>query len=274
MDELRADRWEGEEAAALAARWGAADVHLFARVGSTNEVARRLATSGAPDGTVVLAEEQTAGRGRAGRSWSSPPGRGLWLSLLLRPGSEGLPLLPLLTGLVAARALDPFLPGSPVAIKWPNDLLVDGRKLGGILAEASWEGGATRALVVGVGLNLLQERADFPAELREHATSVRIEAGTGPPRLEVADRLVPALLRRLRGGSELTAAELAELRERDALRGTLVAVTDPHSGAPVAEGAAEGIDADGALLLRDAAGTVHRVRSGTVRATGAAVEGR
>ncbi|HEX2188449.1 MAG TPA: biotin--[acetyl-CoA-carboxylase] ligase, partial [Longimicrobiaceae bacterium] len=133
MIEQRTDRWEGRTAAELAREWGIPGLHLFRRVGSSNDVARALADAGAPAGTAVLAEEQVAGRGRGGKLWSSPPGLGIWLSVVLRPRALAAPgLLPLRVGLAAAAALDPFARPGRVEVKWPNDLQVAGRKLGGI----------------------------------------------------------------------------------------------------------------------------------------------
>lgn len=266
MTSLPLERWEGEAADALAARWGVPGVRLFATVGSTNDEARRLAAQGAPSGTVVLAERQVAGRGRAGRGWDSPAGLGLWLSVILRPGGAGLAgTAPLRIGLAVARGLDPFLGAGAARLKWPNDLQAGGRKLGGILCEGVWEPGGLAYLVAGVGLNVLHAPADFPPEIREGATSVRIAAGREPSRREVASAVVPALGALVGDPLELSPGDLAELEARDALRGRRVTVREPVSGAPLAEGTALGVSAEGALLLRTPAGVLREVRSGTVR---------
>lgn len=258
-------RWEGYDGDALAARWGAPAVHAFAAVGSSNDVARRLAAGGAPDGSVVLAEEQTAGRGRVGRAWSSPPGLGLWISVVRRPAADFLPgPLPLRVGLAAAAALDPFLAPASAALKWPNDLLAAGRKLAGILCEAVWEGDRTTAVVVGIGLNVLHADDDFPEALRASATSVAIASGAAPSRLAVADALVPAILGVPLGGP-LSELERAGFGARDALRGHEVDVLDPITGDPHLRGVSGGIGADGALLVRLADGAERAVHSGTVR---------
>lgn len=266
MIEHPAGRWEGASAGELAARWGIPAVHLFERVGSTNDVARALAAEGAPSGTAVLAEEQVAGRGRGGRGWSSPPGLGIWLSVLLRPAALPAPgLLPLRVGLAAAEALDPFAAPAPVRVKWPNDLLLAGGKLAGVLCEGSWEGAHPSFVVVGIGVNVGHAPDDFPAEIRPHATSLRIASGWTPPRAEVAGALVRAvcgLPREL--PRELDPREAGALAGRDALRGREVVVARAP-GAPALRGTALGVTPDGALLVRTAEGEIHPLRSGTVR---------
>jgi BirA family biotin operon repressor/biotin-[acetyl-CoA-carboxylase] ligase len=265
MIEQRTDRWEGRTAAELARAWGVPGVHLFARVGSTNDVARALAEGGAPAGTAVVAEEQVAGRGRGGRHWVSPPGLGVWLSVVLRP--EALPapgLLPLRVGLAAAAALDPFARPGRVEVKWPNDLQVAGRKLGGILCEGSWEGAGLAFVVAGIGINAAHAPDDFPELLRADATSLRIASGWSPPRQEVAGALVRALAGLpARASATLAPEERAGLEARDALAGREVRVT--ADGAEPLEGTAAGISAAGALRVRRADGEEVAVNSGTVR---------
>ncbi len=264
--EVRADRWEGGTAAELALLWAAPAVHLFAEVGSTNDVARRLASDGAPDGTIVISELQTKGRGRAGRPWSSPSGAGLWISLVLRDSDrEGPGALPLLIGLVAAACLDDSIPDARIGIKWPNDLQIGKRKIGGILCESTWSGSAPVSVIAGLGLNLLQREADFPPDFRDRATSVKIESGRDPDRLALATCLVRSILMRVREPLTLTGAELLELESRNVLLDASVQVTEPESGGALTAGTALGIDPTGALLVRDSAGVLHRIQSGTVR---------
>jgi BirA family transcriptional regulator, biotin operon repressor / biotin---[acetyl-CoA-carboxylase] ligase len=260
-----AERWEGETTDELALLWGVPAVHAYRRIGSTSDVARRLAEGGAPAGTTVVADEQLSGRGRVGRSWSSPAGLGVWVSLVSRPPSLPRPgLLPLLVGLEVARALDAFAGPGAVRLKWPNDVLLGGRKLGGILCEATWAEGAPAFVVIGVGVNVQHRVDDFPEEIREVATSLRI-AGASASLLEVASRLVPALRALTANEADLAPAALADLGARDALRGRRVTVTDPATGALLGRGTAAGIAPDGALLLRDEDGTLRPLRSGTVR---------
>ena len=163
-----------------------ATVHRFERVPSTNDEARALALAGAAHGTAVLAGEQTRGRGTKGRAWHSPPGLGLYASFVLRgPGGGPVPfphLLPLAAGLAASDAVLEAS-GLEAAVKWPNDLVVAGRKLGGILSEAVTRAPGGDFAVVGVGLNVGHGPADFPAELRGAATSIR-QAGGAPVTVE------------------------------------------------------------------------------------------
>ena len=262
MTELPAGRWEGHDADSLAARWGARRVLLYEVVGSTNDVARRVASDGGPLPVVVLADEQRAGRGRAGRVWSSPPGMGLWVSVVVEaPAPADLDRLPVRVGLYIAEALDPLLPGCEAAIKWPNDLWLSGAKLGGILCEASWAGSRARPVVIGAGLNLLQTADDFPPGVRHSATSIAIASGRQPSRLEVADRVVRAVLE---AGAAVGPLPTPRLRQRDPLHGRRLRISDPVTGRSLEEGVGEGIGEDGALRLRTESG-VKGVRSGTVR---------
>jgi BirA family biotin operon repressor/biotin-[acetyl-CoA-carboxylase] ligase len=153
-------------------------LQLLDSVPSTQDELRRLAEEGAPEGTVVLAEQQTKGRGRMGRVWISPPGKGVWMSLLLRPAIP-LPQAPQLTLLAAValtRAIRSVVP-LDIGIKWPNDLLVDGRKISGILLESAAEDERLRYVVVGIGVSVNLEEADYPPELRDRAVSLRMAAG-------------------------------------------------------------------------------------------------
>jgi len=153
------------------------DVRCHAEIDSTNAEALRLAAAGAPEGTIVVADTQTAGRGRLDRPWWSEPGTALLASLLIRPAldPDRLPLLSLLAGVAAARATT-AAGGVAVRLKWPNDLVVDGRKLGGILSESDGKG----AVVVGLGVNVRQ--ASFPDELASTATSIVASGGRAPER--------------------------------------------------------------------------------------------
>lgn len=264
IDTLPLERWEGRRAVELAREWGVPGVHLFASVGSTNDVARWLGDEGAPSGSVVLAEEQTAGRGRSGRSWASAPGLGLWLSVLLRPtAAPNLALTPLWVGLAVARALERFVAPLHPQIKWPNDILLDGRKAAGILCEGSWESDQRLAVVAGLGVNVLHTRADFPPELQPLATSLVLAGAPELSRLQLAGALVREVLE-LAGSApaELGGPFAAELRARDALFGQAVTLGGP--GAAELEGVAEGIAPDGALRVRAADGALHEVRSGSV----------
>lgn len=266
MTDVPADRWEGVSASELRSRWGIPALHLFDAVASTNDTARRLAATGAEVGTTVLSDRQLAGRGRAGRLWDSPARAGLWLSMIAPPPSDAAAAgsLPLRIGAALAAALDPLTRPARPAIKWPNDLMLGGAKLAGILCEGSWEGSRPGPVIVGVGVNVAQRAEEFPAEVRETATSISMARGAPVARLEVAGAVVPALLDSLRRPISSDRLE-AELGARDLIRGAEIVVSDPVTGEELLEGVAMGIAPDGALLVRDARGALRTVRSGTVR---------
>lgn len=257
-------RWEGELVDRWARWWGIPRLEAFHAVESTNLVLRERALDGAPPFTVVTAETQSGGRGREGRSWHSPAGLGLWASVLVEVpgGPEALPVVPLRVGLALASAVAVAAPGIPLALKWPNDLLVRGRKAGGILCEVVVPPGKEGRVVVGVGLNLRQDAADFPVELRRTATSLAQAAGGRAPDRSILLGAFLSLLRdalRRPSGATLSEGEREALQRLDALRGRRVRVDPPG------EGIARGIDASGALLLELADGEVRRVLAGSVR---------
>ncbi|HEU5171661.1 MAG TPA: biotin--[acetyl-CoA-carboxylase] ligase [Gemmatimonadales bacterium] len=223
-------------------------LHRFEVLGSTQDEAHRLAAQGALAGTAVVAERQTAGRGSRGREWESAPG-GLWLSVVARPAA-GAELSSVRAGLAVADAVD-ALGGVPaVGLKWPNDVIVDDRKLGGVLCEARWQGDLLAWVAVGVGLNV---RNRPPGDARLPAASL----SEWRPELRPGD-LIPGIVERLAALDDarplLTPAELARYARRDWLRGRLL-------GAPVA-GRGDGIDPDGALRVRRPDGTVALVHTG------------
>jgi BirA family biotin operon repressor/biotin-[acetyl-CoA-carboxylase] ligase len=227
-----------------AARLGRPRLHLRATT-STNDRARDLAQAGAPHGTLVTAAEQTAGRGRQGRTWTAPPGSALLLSVVLRDPPA---LLPLAAALAVAEVA-----GAGAQIKWPNDVLLDGRKVAGILAEGRPQDGWA---VLGVGLNVALRIDDLPRELRDTAGTLGLERADLEPILE---QLLAALERTLALDE---AALLEAYRARDALRGREVSWT-------TGRGRAAGIDGEGRLVVelpeggRTAlsAGEVHLERS-------------
>jgi BirA family biotin operon repressor/biotin-[acetyl-CoA-carboxylase] ligase len=228
----------------------AATVHRFDSVGSTQDEAHRLAAVGAPAGTAAVARRQTAGRGSRGRSWESPEG-GLWLSIISRPATAtGAELLSLRAGLGTAAALEGIRGLPPVELKWPNDVLLQGRKVGGILCEARWQGDALAWVAVGIGLNVQNQP---PASARLPGCRL----AEWRPDLSVAEVLA-AVLAELHGldagGATLARTELAAWRRRDWLRGRTLRQ-------PVA-GLVEGIAADGALCVRRPDATLELVRSG------------
>jgi BirA family biotin operon repressor/biotin-[acetyl-CoA-carboxylase] ligase len=237
-------------------------LHTFDTVDSTNVVAFRLAVEGAEHGELVLAEQQTQGRGRRGRSWSSPRQRNLYCSFVLRPElpPQRAPELTLLGAVAVAESLRAN--GVPADIKWPNDLLVGGRKVAGILTELSADPDRVHFVVLGIGVNLNAAKEDFPVELREVATSV-VEV-TGRPVVRAA--FLAGLAKRLEDWLDVHAGQGFEpVRERwRALSATLGQEVLVTSERRELRGVAVDIDADGALRLRTAEGTEERVLAGDV----------
>lgn len=224
-------------------------------VGSTNDLARRLAETAAPEGTVVVADCQTHGRGRLGRPWASPLG-GLWCSVVLRPaGARASAGLSLAVAVAAAEAIE-AVASVQVDIRWPNDLLVAGRKVGGLLLE-----GVGGGVIVGIGINANVPSEALPADVAARATSLHLAAGRPVDR----EALLEAVLGRLGHwyGVWATdrAAVLAAWARRDLLRGAPVRVGPPGR---TVEGTADGVDDDGALRVRLATGEVQRVVAGDV----------
>jgi BirA family transcriptional regulator, biotin operon repressor / biotin---[acetyl-CoA-carboxylase] ligase len=231
------------------------------RLGSTMDALHEMAQAGAAAGTAVVAEEQWAARGSRGRAWSSPPG-GLWLSVLARPAVAGLELLSLRAGLAVAELLERLGARGRVALKWPNDLMLDDLKLGGILCEARWQGGALAWVVVGIGLNVTNPPPPELAGTAIHLASVLPSAAP-----ESLAQPVAAALRAVDAAAgPLTETERARFATRDWLRGRAISAPEP--------GTAAGIAPDGALLVRRADGTTAAVRAGTVvlAATSAAMD--
>jgi len=169
-------------------------VHRFRTLPSTNDTAAALARDGAPAGTVVMAEEQTAGRGLRGRSWYSAGGLGLYVSIVLRPAAETLPLLPLAAGLAARDAIERTAGLSP-GLKWPNDLFWEGRKLGGILCRSVFAAGGFEFAVAGIGINVGHGRNDFPSNLRGLAVSLRMATGRTVDREALLEAVVSSMER-------------------------------------------------------------------------------
>lgn len=227
--------------------------HFFSVTDSTNSRAVHLAEAGAPHGTVLCADSQTEGRGRLGRRWESPPGVNLYLSLLLRPPFEPVkaPRLTLVAAVALASAVEEAT-RIPVFFKWPNDLFLGGRKTAGILAEMSSDLDRLRHVVIGVGLNVNAEAADFPAGLRRTATSLRGEVGRSFPRVELLsrflDRFEEAYREFLAGG---LGPLLPEWNRRCLLSGKRVLLRHRDREE---RGTAVRVNEEGALLFRPAGG--------------------
>jgi BirA family transcriptional regulator, biotin operon repressor / biotin---[acetyl-CoA-carboxylase] ligase len=230
---------------------------------STNTEAKRLAAEGAPEGTVVLSESQSAGRGRLGREWTSPAGRGLLFSMLMRPrlAVSEAHLLTLVTAVAVAEAIEAQA-RVPVHLKWPNDLIVDNRKAGGILLEISGEHAGIDWVVAGVGINVNTEYGELPAVLRSTATSLKIATGKTVDRSLLLARALLTVEREyfecLDHGFEHA---LRLFRERDYLLHRSVSV-ETREGAVVGE--AVGVDDRGALLVQLPDRRTRRFHSGDV----------
>ena len=238
-------------------------VEWLEAAGSTNDLALERARRGEAEGLVVAARTQTRGRGRQGRAWHSPPGTGLYFSALFRPPKAPAEarLLTLLAGVAAAEGLS-SLAGPPVGLKWPNDLRISRKKVGGILCEYEPRGGPPPAVVAGGGVNLSGEESGFPPELRGRAASLKM-AGKGAPG---AGETLVLLLRHLDfwykvfcdTGFEPVRKQWMEICDN---LGEEVAVS---SGGETRRGKVAGIDASGRLLLHGAGGVLLRAEAGEV----------
>ncbi len=238
--------------------------HFFPVVDSTNTRAVELAEKGAAHGTVVCADAQTLGRGRLGRKWESPPGRNLYLSILLRPDVDPqvAPQLTLVTAVALAATVED-VSGLQSMLKWPNDLYLDGRKAAGILAEMSADPDRLRHVIIGVGLNVNAQATDFPADLRIKATSLGIASGKAFRRVEILARFLDAFSdcyeTFLSGGFR---ALLPSFRRRDLLAGkrALLRYRDAETRGDVV-----GVDESGMLLFRRGGGScTERLPSGEI----------
>ncbi len=239
------------------------DIRVFERTTSTNDIIARLGRDGIREGAVVFAESHSRGRGRLGRLWVSPARKGLWFSILLRPDlapqSATQLTVAAATALARAIALQTVLVPE---IKWPNDILIRGKKAAGILTEMTAELDHVKEMVLGIGVNVNLDAAELPAELRKTATSLKIETGQTIDRAELA----VAILRELdedyerirRGQFELVAGEW---QQRCGTLGRPVAI---RIGERVIRGRAESLDAEGALLLRTQHGHLERIIGGDV----------
>jgi BirA family biotin operon repressor/biotin-[acetyl-CoA-carboxylase] ligase len=242
-----------------------AHLHHFYKIGSTNTAAMAAGAEGAPEGSVFLAEEQTSGRGRGAHAWHSERSAGIYCSVVLRPAlppSEVL-VLSLAAGLAVQAAIQQIDSRVQVDLKWPNDLLIDGKKVCGILTEMNAEATRVRYIVVGIGINVTQTA--FPKELAEQATSLRLATGSEWSRVELAGALLKSLdgeYRRLLGQPDPRRSILRRFSEHSSwVNGKAVRIEENGSGL---EGITEGLDDRGFLRVRTVNG-VQTVLSGTVR---------
>ncbi len=269
-------RWEGQDVQEWARRLGAPTAEFHARIDSTNDRARELVRAGLPLPALVVADRQSAGRGRRGRRWESDTPLGLWLTVAVATApSSTAHILPLRIGLAVARALESLVPDLRLAIKWPNDLTASGGKLGGVLCERVGD-----ALLAGIGLNLAHSRADLPPGLETPATSVLLETGQRLSRGRALPPVWTAATAACRtsapnGASSPSAAlaptERAALDRRSPLLGQRVVVDGvvlgPHGDARSVRSlsaVAGGLAPDGSLYVRDEQGVAARLVTGSV----------
>lgn len=239
------------------------NIHIQAQTTSTNDIAKQLGRDGAPEGAVVLAEQQDRGRGRQGRSFASPAGVGIYMSLLLRPQIElsRMPQLTLLAAVATAEAIA-AVSSLPVELKWPNDVMIQGKKAGGILTESVFQADLSPAAIVGIGINVNTAPEQFPPELRRQVTSLALAAGRFVPR----QKLIAAILDRfeplyhafqLQGLMPILPRWLHYGR----IAGKPVRCSTERG---IEEGVVLGLDEDGALLIRGRDDSRLRVVSGEV----------
>jgi BirA family biotin operon repressor/biotin-[acetyl-CoA-carboxylase] ligase len=239
------------------------EIHVFQETTSTNDVAARLARGGAAEGAVVFAESQTKGRGRLGRTWISPAGKGLWFTVLLRPKipPQEMTQLTVAAATALSRAVT-LQTGVVPDIKWPNDILIRGRKIAGILTEMRAELDQVQEVLLGIGMDVNMEASDFSDGLRATATSLRIETGQKINRAELAVAILRELDRDYQVVAEGKFARLAEQwEERCTTLGCQVTI---RVGERVIRGRAESLDDDGALLVRGTHGHLERIVGGDV----------
>lgn len=237
------------------------EIYYYPSIGSTNEEAKRLAQEGALHGSLVIAEEQTGGKGRMGRTWISPPRVGIWMSIILRPSLKPheAPRITMTSAVAAAKAIRKST-GADCRIKWPNDLLIEGKKVAGILTEMSSDMDGINYVVTGIGINVNNE--DFPEELKETATSLKLVCGKNIDRLEVLTEFLSDFeeyYRYLEAGEFKNV--LQEWRVLCCNLGRRVKIAGRNFAL---EGIALDVDDDGALLVKSESGTVERILSGDV----------
>lgn len=253
--------------AACAGRAIGGTIHFFETIDSTSTCARDLARTGAPEGTTVIAERQTAGRGRLGRTWESPPGRNLYLSLILRPDLpiETVPQITLAAGIATARAARHWV--AEAGIKWPNDVLVQGKKVAGLLAEMERPADGGLFVILGIGVNLNLRPDELPEELRSKAAGLAaFTKGGSIDRAEFAARLldeIEAVYGKFVNGG--FAALHDEWNSLSLLNGAEVSIDD---GGRLVEGVAAGLAADGTLRVIQPGGIETRVVAGDVTVRG------
>ena len=266
----RLTHWEGEPVSVWTARWRVPWFEAHDQLASTSDHLKELAGQGAAKLSVVISESQSAGRGRRSATWHSPPESGLWMSVLLPAPSRSVAYLPLIVGLATARAIERVTPGVDAGIEWPNDIVIGGKKVAGVLCEAAGgiPVGAVEAVVVGIGVNVRTPADGFPVDIRERATSLEGAAEARVSRGALASAILAELARVTNAegvgetdpyGRSLPQSVLEALNRRDVLSGQRV--YSEQEGPGIARGILE----SGALLLERDDGSRVAVVAGSVR---------
>ncbi|MCM3766588.1 biotin--[acetyl-CoA-carboxylase] ligase [Neobacillus niacini] len=239
------------------------NIHYEETVDSTQKIAHGLATEGVPEGTVVLAEEQLSGKGRMNRKWHSPKFTGVWMSLILRPNIPltRSPQLTLLTAVAIVQAIEEVTELKP-EIKWPNDIMINGKKITGILTELQAEADRIHSIIIGIGINVNQQAVDFPEELRETATSLFIEAGGNISRAGLIRSIFKHFEKLYMLYLEQGFLPVKLLWESYAV--SIGKNLKARTLTDVIEGRALGITDDGVLRIEDQTGTIHHVYSADI----------
>ncbi len=239
------------------------DIRVFQNTTSTNDIVEKLARDGVAEGAVVFAESQSLGRGRLGREWVSPAGKGLWFSILLRPklAPQAVTKLTIASAIALARAVRNTTHLNP-EIKWPNDLLLAGKKISGVLTELTAELDHVKHVILGIGINVNMTESDFPKTLRSTASSLRIQSGRLIDRPEFAAEVLRQLNHDYKRVTEGCFFDVAE--EWENISCTLNRDVQIQVGDRTIKGRAENLDQDGALLVRTQHGHLERIIGGDV----------
>ena len=247
----------------LTTRFIGADIYLFDAIDSTNDHAHKLAKEGAKEGTVVLSESQSRGKGRLGRTWFSPSGANIYLSIILRPQmpTSQITLLTFAAAIAVARAIR-NVTGLDADIKWPNDILIKDKKVAGILSEMDAEKDKVKSTIIGIGINVNLDKKDIPLELMGKATSIKIESNSAIDRMNLICRVLENLEEWYNLFERNEANDI--IKEWKSLAITIGRDVKVQSGNSFIEGRAVDIDENGALLIKDRNGVIQKVLSGDV----------